>query len=123
MLDIKLHMIEPPKTVEELDKIFVDNKLEHNIFSTIYKSKQYASFSHIFVYDYAAGYYSYLWAEVLDKDAFELFKEKGIFDPETAKAFRKNILEKGGSDDPMKLYKQFRGAEPNPEAMIKGRGL
>ena len=80
-------------------------------------------FNHIFNSEYSAGYYSYLWAEVLDKDAFELFKEKGIFDPETAKAFRKNILEKGGSDDPMKLYKQFRGAEPNPEAMIKGRGL
>ena len=80
-------------------------------------------FNHIFNSGYSAGYYSYLWAEVLDKDAFDLFKEKGIFDPETAKAFRKNILEKGGSDDPMKLYKQFRGAEPNPEAMIKGRGL
>ena len=80
-------------------------------------------FNHIFNSGYSAGYYSYLWAEVLDKDAFELFKEKGIFDPETAKAFRTNILEKGGSDDPMKLYKQFRGAEPNPEAMIKGRGL
>ena len=80
-------------------------------------------FNHIFNSSYSAGYYSYLWAEVLDKDAFELFKEKGIFDPETAHAFRKNILEKGGSDDPMKLYKQFRGAEPNPEAMIKGRGL
>lgn len=80
-------------------------------------------FNHIFNSGYSAGYYSYLWAEVLDKDAFDLFKEKGIFDQKTAQAFRKNILEKGGSDDPMKLYKQFRGAEPNPEAMIKGRGL
>ena len=81
------------------------------------------NFNHIFNSGYSAGYYSYLWAEVLDKDAFDLFKEKGIFDAQTAKSFRQNILEKGGSDEPMKLYKQFRGAEPNPEAMLKGRGL
>jgi len=80
-------------------------------------------FNHIFNNSYCAGYYSYLWAEVLDKDAFELFKEKGIFDTATAKSFRTNVLEKGGSDEPMKLYKQFRGADPNPEAMLKGRGL
>ena len=81
------------------------------------------NFNHIFNSGYSAGYYSYLWAEVLDKDAFDLFKEKGIFDAQTAKSFRQNILEKGGSDEPMKLYKQFRGAEPNPEVMLKGRGL
>ena len=81
------------------------------------------NFNHIFNSGYSAGYYSYLWAEVLDKDAFDLFKEKGIFDAQTAKSFRQNILEKGGSDEPMKLYKQFRGSEPNPEAMLKGRGL
>ena len=60
---------------------------------------------------------------MLDKDAFYLFKEKGIFDAATALSFKENILEKGGSDEPMKLYKQFRGAEPNPDAMLKGRGL
>lgn len=80
-------------------------------------------FNHIFNNGYSAGYYSYLWAEVLDKDAFELFKEKGIFDETTAKSFRSNILERGSSDDPMKLYRQFRGADPNPAAMLKGRGL
>lgn len=80
-------------------------------------------FSHIFDGGYAVGYYSYLWAEVLDADAFDAFSEKGIFDPETATAFRKNILEKGGSDDPMKLYVQFRGAQPNPESLVKNRGL
>ena len=67
--------------------------------------------------------YSYLWAERLDADAFEAFKEHGIFDPATAKAFRQNILEKGGSDDPMKLYETFRGAQPSLEPLLKNRGL
>ena len=80
-------------------------------------------FSHIFTNDYCAGYYSYTWAEVLDADAFDAFIEHGIFDPATAKAFRENILEKGGSEDPMKLYRQFRGADPNPEALLRSRGL
>lgn len=79
-------------------------------------------FNHI-VGGYDAGYYSYLWANVLDADAFEAFKEKGIFDQETAKAFRTNILEKGNSDNPMSLYKKFRGAEPKMDAMLKKRGL
>ncbi len=72
---------------------------------------------------YAAGYYNYIWAEVLDKDAYEAFKEKGIFDPATAKSFRQNILEKFGTEDTMTLYKRFRGAEPKIEALLKGRGL
>ena len=72
---------------------------------------------------YAAGYYNYIWAEVLDKDAYEAFKEKGIFDPATAKSFRQNVLEKFGTEDTMTLYKRFRGAEPKIEALLKGRGL
>lgn len=81
-------------------------------------------FKHIFGSDgYASGYYTYLWAEVLDADGFELFKEKGIFDPETAKAFKENVLEKGGSEDPMTLYVNFRGAEPNVDALLRNRGL
>ena len=80
-------------------------------------------FKHIWSSGYQAGYYSYIWAEVLDKDAFEAFREKGIFDMETAKAFRKNILEKGGSEDPMKLYVRFRGKEPGIEPLLKSRGL
>ena len=79
-------------------------------------------FNHIWAGGYSAGYYSYLWAEVLDKDAYALFKEKGIFDQETAQKFR-TLLEKGGTEDPMELYRTFRGAEPNPEAMLIGRGL
>jgi peptidyl-dipeptidase Dcp len=80
-------------------------------------------FSHIFSGGYSAGYYSYQWAEVLDADAFEAFKEKGLFDKATATSFRKNILEKGGTEDPMKLYIQFRGKEPDPDAMLRRKGL
>ncbi|MDE6207312.1 MAG: M3 family metallopeptidase [Muribaculaceae bacterium] len=81
-------------------------------------------FKHIFGSDgYASGYYTYLWAEVLDTDGFELFKEKGIFDPETAASFRHNILEKGGSEDPMELYIKFRGQAPSVDALLRHRGL
>lgn len=79
-------------------------------------------FNHI-IGGYAAGYYSYLWANVLDNDAFEAFKEHGIFDKTTANLFRSNVLEKGDSEDPMVLYKNFRGAEPKQEAMLKNRGM
>ena len=81
-------------------------------------------FRHIFGSDgYASGYYTYLWAEVLDCDGFELFKERGIFDPETAKAFKTNVLEAGGSSDPMELYVKFRGHEPQVDALLRHRGL
>jgi peptidyl-dipeptidase Dcp len=80
-------------------------------------------FSHIFSGGYSAGYYSYIWAEVLDADGYERFREKGIFDQETAKSFRENILEKGGTEDPMELYKRFRGREPKVAALLADRGL
>ncbi len=80
-------------------------------------------FAHIFSGGYSSGYYSYQWAEVLDADAFEAFKETSLFDQETARAFRENILEKGGTDDPMKLYIQFRGKEPSVDPMLKRKGL
>lgn len=80
-------------------------------------------FNHIFNSGYCAGYYSYLWSEVLDKDAFEYFVEHGLYNQDIAKKFRQTFLEKGGSEEPMKLYIDFRGAEPTPEAMLKGRGL
>lgn len=81
-------------------------------------------FKHIFDNDqYASGYYTYLWAEVLDTDAFELFKENGVFDPATAKSFKENILEKGGSEDPMVLFVRFRGQEPTVDALLRHRGL
>jgi peptidyl-dipeptidase Dcp len=81
-------------------------------------------FNHIFSGGYSAGYYAYIWAEVLDADAFQAFSETGnIFDRETAIAFRKNILEKGGTGDPMKLYVTFRGKEPGIEPLLRKRGL
>ena len=81
-------------------------------------------FRHIFGSDgYAAGYYTYLWAEVLDSDGFEHFKGTGIFDPATAASFKANVLEAGGSADPMELYVKFRGREPHVDALLRNRGL
>jgi peptidyl-dipeptidase Dcp len=80
------------------------------------------SFSHIFAGGYSSGYYSYKWAEVLDADAFELFKEKGIFNRETATSF-KTLLSKGNTVDPMELYIKFRGSEPDPRALLRRDGL
>lgn len=81
-------------------------------------------FKHIFGSDgYASGYYTYLWAEVLDTDGFELFRERGLFDPATARSFKENILEKGGSEDPMELYVRFRGRKPTVDALLRNRGL
>ena len=80
-------------------------------------------FNHIFNSGYSAGYYSYLWAEVLDKDAFEYFKQQGIYNPEVARSFRENLMERGGSEEPMVLYVRFRGAEPDPGALLRARGL
>ncbi len=80
-------------------------------------------FSHIFAGGYAAGYYSYKWAEVLDADAFALFKQNGIFDSSTAASFRENILSKGGTEHPMTLYKRFRGQEPTIDALLIRNGI
>ena len=80
-------------------------------------------FSHIMAGGYAAGYYSYKWAEVLDADAFSVFKKHGIFDQKTAQSFRDNILSKGGTENPMVLYKRFRGGEPTIEALLKRNGI
>ena len=80
-------------------------------------------FNHIFNSGYSAGYYSYLWAEVLDKDAFEYFKQQGIYNPEVARSFRENLMERGGSEEPMVLYVRFHGAEPDPGALLRARGL
>ena len=80
-------------------------------------------FSHIMAGGYAAGYYSYKWAEVLDADAFSLFQEKGIFDAKTANSFRENVLSKGGTEHPMVLYKRFRGQEPTIDALLRRNGI
>jgi peptidyl-dipeptidase Dcp len=93
------------------------------LFRKIPGSSVSTGFSHIFAGGYAAGYYGYKWAEVLDADAFALFSQKGIFNREVAASFRKNILEKGGSEHPMELYIRFRGQEPDPEALLERSGL
>jgi peptidyl-dipeptidase Dcp len=80
-------------------------------------------FRHIFAGGYSSGYYSYIWAEVLDADAFQAFEERGIFDQGTAEAFRKHVLSRGNADEPMNLYKQFRGREPKVEALLARVGF
>ena len=121
MLDLKWHMItEVPASVEEFE---AETCKAMGLIDEIIPRYRSTYFAHIFSGGYSAGYYSYLWAEVLDKDAFELFMEKGIFDNETAMSFRTNILEKGGSEEPMELYRRFRGADPDPKALARARGL
>jgi peptidyl-dipeptidase Dcp len=80
-------------------------------------------FQHIFSGGYSAGYYSYIWSEVLDADAFQAFKETSLFDQATARSFRENILAKGGSEDAMELFKRFRGREPRVEPVLKRKGF
>ena len=122
ILDLKWHMLE---SVEGVDPMAFEAQAcaEMGLIDEIIPRYRSTYFAHIFSGGYSAGYYSYLWAEVLDKDAFELFMEKGVFDAETAMSFRKNILEKGGSDEPMDLYRRFRGADPDPSALTRARGL
>lgn len=122
MLDMAYHSKDPSaiKSVKNFEKeAFGETQLypdvEENCMST--------AFSHIFQGGYSSGYYSYKWAEVLDADAFEAFKEKGIFNKEVATNFKNNVLSKGGTQKPMALYKQFRGKEPSVDALLKRAGL
>ena len=122
ILDMKWHEL---SSVEGIDPMAFEAQAcaEMGLIDEIIPRYRSTYFAHIFSGGYSAGYYSYLWAEVLDKDAFELFKEKGIFDKETATSFRKNVLEKGGSEEPMDLYRRFRGADPDSGALLRGRDL
>lgn len=122
MLDMEYHTLVEPINIPI--KEFETKAIESTeLFPAVSETLQSASFSHIFSGGYDAGYYSYKWAEVLDADAFSVFQENGIFDRETADLFRKNILEKGGSEHPMKLYKAFRNQEPTVLALLKRNGL
>ena len=94
-----------------------------NLPTTIIPRYRSTYFNHIFSGGYSAGYYSYIWSGVLDTDAFEVFKTNGLFNQDSANSFRKNILEKGGTEEPMELYKSFRGAEPTIEPLLRKRGL
>ena len=122
ILDMKWHEL---TSAEGLDPMAFEEAAckEMGLIDEIIPRYRSTYFAHIFSGGYSAGYYSYLWAEVLDKDAFELFMQKGIFDKETAMSFRRNVLEMGGSDEPMDLYRRFRGAEPDPAALTRARGL
>ncbi|MCE7065513.1 M3 family metallopeptidase [Dyadobacter sp. CY326] len=123
MLDLSYHKL---SAGEDLDP----EEFEQNEMNRLGLIKQIAPryrstyFQHIFAGGYSAGYYSYIWSEVLDSDAFAAFKEAGsIFDANTAQSFRHNILEKGGTEEPMDLYKSFRGHEPDVKYLLKNRGL
>jgi len=121
-LDMAWHTITSPVngSIAEFESRAMEKT---ELFPQVEDTNMSVSFTHIFGGGYAAGYYGYKWAEVLDADAFSHFKEKGIFDRETAYSFRKNILEKGGTDKPMILYKNFRGKEPTIDAFLERSGL
>jgi len=121
-LDMDWHTITKPVTigVNEFEKASMDRI---GLIPQIVVRYRSTYFSHIFSGGYSAGYYSYVWAEVLDADAFEAFKEAGLFDQKTAKKFRDNVLSRGGTEDAMVLYKRFRGAEPKIDALLERRGL
>lgn len=121
LLDLRMHLIEDYSNFdceafenETREALSFIPEIEYRYRST--------NFAHVFGGGYAVGYYAYLWAEVLDCDAFELFEERGLFDKETADSF-KRLIEMGGSKDPMREYKRFRGADPNPAALLRERGL
>ena len=107
-------------SVEEFEK---KAKAKATIMPEVAGLTRSTSFGHIFAGKYSAGCYSYKWAEVLDADAFELFKKEGIFNPAIGAKFRSTILEKGGSEHPLKLYKNFRGQEASIDALLKRVGL
>ncbi|MBO7562529.1 MAG: M3 family metallopeptidase [Bacteroidales bacterium] len=124
ILDMKWHEL----SEEQLDGIEID-KFEENVCKDMGLVKEIIPryrttyFNHIFNSGYNAGYYGYLWSEVLDKDAFDYFTQQGIWNKDVATKFRKTFLEKGGSEEPMVLYEMFKGGQPDPKAMLKSRGL
>ena len=122
-LDMAWHAHESPEEITSVKEFEKETFSSTKLYPDVAENCMSTAFSHIFQGGYSAGYYSYKWAEVLDADAFELFKEKGIFDQETAKSFKENILSKGGTEKPMILYKRFRGQEPKPEALLRRAGL
>lgn len=122
LLDMKWHVITEQQDFD-VNAFESDAMNQIGLISEIIPRYKSPYFAHIFDGGYSAGYYSYLWSEVLDADAFEAFVEKGVFDRTTGQSFRDNVLSKGGSEDPMVLYKRFRGAEPNPIYLLKNRGF
>ncbi|RUT79943.1 M3 family metallopeptidase [Ancylomarina longa] len=122
LLDMKYHTLTEPKDLD-VDKFEADYLNSIGLIPEIYPRYRSTYFAHIFSGGYSAGYYAYIWAAVLDSDTFQAFKETGLFNKETAKSFRDNVLSKGGTEDPMTLYKRFRGAEPSIDPLLIKRGL
>ena len=112
-----------PASITDIESFESNNMGKMDFLPPVKGTSISTAFSHIFAGGYSAGYYSYKWAEVLDADAFEFFKEKGIFNREVAKKFKDNVLSKGGSEHPMDLYVAFRGQKPNPDALLRRAGL
>jgi peptidyl-dipeptidase Dcp len=121
-LDMAWHTTEPEK-IADVAKFELQATEKTRTFPPIDGVNASCAFGHIFAGGYSAGYYSYKWAEVLDADAFEFFKEKGIFNREVANRFKENVLSRGGTEHPMELYKKFRGREPDPDALLRRDGL
>jgi len=121
-LDMAWHTIEKD-VIPDVDNFEKKGMKKTELLSPVVGTNMSCSFGHLFSGGYAAGYYGYKWAEVLDADAFSLFKKNGIFDRKTADSFRENILEKGGTAEPMELYRKFRGKEPSLEALLKRSGF
>ena len=122
LLDMAWHTTNPDQiqSVEEFElKATARSRCLAHVKNTLLSS----AFEHIFAGGYAAGYYGYQWAQILDADAFEAFKQEGLFNPDTAHRFRTCVLEKGGTEPPMELYKKFKGREPNPTAFFKRNGF
>lgn len=121
-LDMAWHTLQQPYTGDVIE--FEHKAMDKTaLLPTVEGTNMSTSFSHIFSGGYAAGYYGYKWAEVLDADAFALFKQTGIFNQETARSFRQNILEKGNTEEPMSLYVKFRGQEPTVNALLERNGI
>lgn len=122
LLDLGWHTTNP-SAIKSLKEFENEQFASTQLYPDVAENAMSTAFSHIFAGGYAAGYYSYKWAEVLDADAFDYFKQNGIFNKEIATKFKENVLSQGGTDHPMTLYKKFRGQEPSPEALLKRAGL
>jgi len=122
LLDMAWHG-QDPTNITNLKAFETEQFKNTQLYPDVAENAMSTAFSHIFQGGYSSGYYSYKWAEVLDADAFEYFKENGIFNKEIANKFKDNVLSKGGTESPMTLYKRFRGQEPKPEALLKRAGL
>jgi peptidyl-dipeptidase Dcp len=122
LLDMKWHG-QAPSNIKNVKDFETEAFAGTNLYPSTKETCMSTAFSHIFQGGYSSGYYSYKWAEVLDADAFEYFKEAGIFNKSVATKFKDNVLSQGGTENPMVLYKRFRGQEPKPEALLKRAGL